>query len=92
MHCLLTLAPQCSIFPESYSRVDVFPVSDAGSGDEWIDIADLQSDTNTEPVSNDNNNAGNDIHDNSESEAEGYETDSEDNDIHSESRATASED
>ena len=72
----------------------MFPDSDTGSGDEWIDIADAQSDTNTntEPVSNDINSAGNDIHDSLESEAEGYETDSEDNDIHSESRAAASED
>ena len=61
----------------------MFPDSDAGSVDEWIDIADTQSDTNTEHVTNDINNAG----DNSESEAEGYETDSEHNDIHSESRA-----
>ena len=54
----------------------------------WIDIADTQSDTSTEHVINDINIAG----DNSESEAEGYETDSEDNDIHSESRAAAWED
>ena len=55
-------------------------------------IADTQSDTNTEHVTNDINIAGNDIDDNSESEAEGYETDSEDNDIHSESRAATWED
>ena len=68
----------------------MFPDSDTGSGDEWIDIADAQSDTNTDDINNDINSA--DIDDNSESEAEGYETDSEDNDIHSESRATALED
>ena len=59
----------------------MFPDSDAGSGDEWIDIADTQSVTNTELVTSDG------IDDNLESEAEGYETDSEDNDIHSENGA-----
>ena len=59
----------------------MFPDSDAGSGDEWIDIADTQSVTNTEHVTSD------EIDDNLESEAEGYETDSEDNDIHSENSA-----
>ena len=59
----------------------MFPDSDAGSGDEWIDIADTQSVTSTEHVTSD------EIDDNLESEAEGYETDSEDNDIHSENSA-----
>ena len=62
----------------------MFPDSDAASGDEWISIADTESVTNTEHVPNDINNADDEIDDNLESEAEGYETDSEDNDIHSE--------
>ena len=59
----------------------MFPDSDAGSGDEWIDIADTQSVTSTEHVTSDK------IDDNLESEAEGYKTDSEDNDIHSDNSA-----
>ena len=61
--------------------VNVFPDSDAGLADEWVDIADTQSVTNTEHVTSD------EIDDNLESEAEGYETDSEDNDIHSDNSA-----